>query len=349
MVISPYAKANFVDHTLTDQASVVNFIEYNWQLGTIPGSAAQLLTNPANTFDMANMFDFSTGATDIAGQTPYVLKTTTFQPLVTWSTPSAITYGTPLSGTQLNAATSDPSVTGAFSYSPSSGTVLSAGTHTLQVTFTPTSPAYATATASVTITVNKAPLTITPAAVSFPSGGVVPAITPVYTGLTGGDTATALTTAPSCTTSVTSSAPVGSYTSSCSGAVGANYTITYGSGSVTVTAPITPKLAFFSVTAKIVKGGRVSVAIACPAIATKTCSGPVTISVARKTKKKGVYSHVVLASGTLSIAIGHSSAVVLHDTNTGRQVLGKLTSKSRFHVTLLAAADNRTVETLVIR
>jgi len=29
MVISPYAKPNFVDHTLTDQSSIIRFIEDN--------------------------------------------------------------------------------------------------------------------------------------------------------------------------------------------------------------------------------------------------------------------------------------------------------------------------------
>jgi hypothetical protein len=80
MVISPYAKSNFVDHTLSDQASIPNFIEYNWGLSPIPGSADHLLTNPATTFDMANMFDFSPTATDTAGTAPLFLNTATFQP-----------------------------------------------------------------------------------------------------------------------------------------------------------------------------------------------------------------------------------------------------------------------------
>ena len=32
LVISPYAKRNFVDHTLTDQSSIIRFIEDNWGL-----------------------------------------------------------------------------------------------------------------------------------------------------------------------------------------------------------------------------------------------------------------------------------------------------------------------------
>ncbi len=37
LVISPFAKANYVDHNLTDQTSVLRFIEENWNLGFIDG------------------------------------------------------------------------------------------------------------------------------------------------------------------------------------------------------------------------------------------------------------------------------------------------------------------------
>ena len=40
LVISPFAKSNFVDHTLTNQASVLRFIEDNWHLGFIDGPRA---------------------------------------------------------------------------------------------------------------------------------------------------------------------------------------------------------------------------------------------------------------------------------------------------------------------
>jgi phospholipase C len=42
LVLSPYAKPNYVSHTLTDQSSVTKFIEDNWSLGEIPGSAANI-------------------------------------------------------------------------------------------------------------------------------------------------------------------------------------------------------------------------------------------------------------------------------------------------------------------
>jgi phospholipase C len=54
LVISPWAKPNFVDHTLTDQSSVLRFIEDNWGLGKIGGGSFDGIANPINA-----MFDFS--------------------------------------------------------------------------------------------------------------------------------------------------------------------------------------------------------------------------------------------------------------------------------------------------
>jgi phospholipase C len=34
-VISPWARQNHVDHTLTDQSSILQFIEDNWDLGRL--------------------------------------------------------------------------------------------------------------------------------------------------------------------------------------------------------------------------------------------------------------------------------------------------------------------------
>ena len=80
-------------------------------------------------------------------------------PVITWTTPAVITYGTALSATQLDASAS---VSGSFAYSPALGTVETAGTHTLTVIFTPTdTAAYSTATASVTLTVSQATPVIT--------------------------------------------------------------------------------------------------------------------------------------------------------------------------------------------
>ena len=78
-------------------------------------------------------------------------------PTITWSNPADITYGTPLSETQLNASASVP---GFFVYTPASGTVLNEGTHTLRVDFTPSDATnYTTASSNVSINVvNNAPV-----------------------------------------------------------------------------------------------------------------------------------------------------------------------------------------------
>ena len=87
--------------------------------------------------------------------------------VVTWPAPAGITYGTALSAAQLNATASLP---GRFAYTPASGAVLAAGTHTLTVTFTPTDGNFPPAQASVPLTVAKAIPTITwpaPAPISY--------------------------------------------------------------------------------------------------------------------------------------------------------------------------------------
>jgi phospholipase C len=53
LVMSPYAKRNYVDHTPTDQASILKFIEENWHLGAIGDSSADEWAG-----DLAGMFDF---------------------------------------------------------------------------------------------------------------------------------------------------------------------------------------------------------------------------------------------------------------------------------------------------
>ena len=56
LVISPYAKANFVDNTLIDQSSILRFIEDNWGTGRIGGGSFDAI---AGSLD--NMFDFHHG------------------------------------------------------------------------------------------------------------------------------------------------------------------------------------------------------------------------------------------------------------------------------------------------
>ena len=76
------------------------------------------------------------------------------KPVITWAAPAPITYGTALSAAQLNATASVP---GTFVYTPAAGTVLSAGSQTLSVTFNPTDTVnYSSANAQVSLMVNRA-------------------------------------------------------------------------------------------------------------------------------------------------------------------------------------------------
>ena len=53
LVISPYSKANYIDHSITDQTSILKFIEDNWNLGRIGN---QSFDSIAGSLD--NMFNF---------------------------------------------------------------------------------------------------------------------------------------------------------------------------------------------------------------------------------------------------------------------------------------------------
>src|SRR5579884_1023701 len=55
LVISPYARQNFVDHAASNQTSITRFIEDNWSLGRIAGSA------DATAGSLDTLFDFSGG------------------------------------------------------------------------------------------------------------------------------------------------------------------------------------------------------------------------------------------------------------------------------------------------
>ncbi|MFZ3262729.1 MAG: Ig-like domain repeat protein, partial [Terriglobales bacterium] len=91
---------------------------------------------------------------------------------IEWPTPAAITYGTALGATQLDATAfyNSTQLTGSFVYTPAKGKILLAGSSTLTVKFTPTAVAnYTTVTDTVTLVVNEIGTTtkitsITPAA-----------------------------------------------------------------------------------------------------------------------------------------------------------------------------------------
>ena len=163
-------------------------------------------------------------------------------PTITWNTPAAITYGTAIGSTQLNATSSTP---GTFNYTPAAGVVLPAGQAILSVTFTPTDAAnYSTATSSVSLAVNKAPLSISANNASRVYGAANPAFSGGVTGAVNGDTFS-----EAFSTSATASSPAGTYTivPSVSGANTADYAVSAANGTLTIApAPTTTAFALSS-------------------------------------------------------------------------------------------------------
>ena len=51
--MSPWARSNYVDHSVTDQTSIIKFIEDNWQTGRIGDSSFD-----ERAGSIKNMFDF---------------------------------------------------------------------------------------------------------------------------------------------------------------------------------------------------------------------------------------------------------------------------------------------------
>ncbi|MGA2741513.1 MAG: alkaline phosphatase family protein [Bryobacteraceae bacterium] len=88
MVISPWAKSNFVDHSVTDQTSVLRFIEDNWLNGQrIGGGSFDALAN-----SLAGMLDFTT----MRNAGTYILDSGSGLVVSETGTPSASVPASPL-------------------------------------------------------------------------------------------------------------------------------------------------------------------------------------------------------------------------------------------------------------
>jgi hypothetical protein len=283
---------------------------------TTNGTQATAQTDPlAVTF---NLSDSSTGQgggfapwTTLNRANPYSCTPPgcPLNPTLTWPTPGSITYGTPLGPSQLNAAASSTlisglqgsgstgllttaSLPGTFAYTPDVGAVLSAGPQTLSAVFTPTALGtkynnYTIATTAVPLIVNPAPLTVTTNNATMPVGGPMPAFTASYSGFVNGDTASALSGAPSFSTTATSSSPTGTYpiTVTQHSLSAANYSFAFVSGTLSVVAP---PIVVITTTATI--AGSASAGYVATITVTNSGTGPA--------------SNVALTSATLGSATG---------------------------------------------
>ncbi|ABF43018.1 Integrin-like protein [Candidatus Koribacter versatilis Ellin345] len=218
---------------------IVTFSDGATVLGTSPlvQGLATLSTTTLTTGSHSIKAAFAGNSNFKASTSPIMVVTVagTITPVITWATPVPITYGTPLSATQLNASTTVP---GTFVYTPAAGTVLASGAQTLSVTFNPTdTTTYNPASATVQLTVNKATITVTANNATRPYGGANPSFTASYAGFVNGDTVSVLIGAPSLASSATATSPVGSYviTASLGTLAATNYSFTFVNGSLSVT------------------------------------------------------------------------------------------------------------------
>ncbi len=180
------------------------------------------------------------GAVDPNYTITYVDGSVTVGPaaLVVTASSSAVTYGDPVP--QVTASyTGFVNGDGASSLD-TSPTCTTTATSSSAVDSYPTEcsgavdPNYTITYEPGSVVIGQAPLVIVASSATSTYGDTPPAVTPTYEGFAAGDAEASLTTPPTCTTTATSSSGVGAYTTNCSGAVDANYEITYEPGQTIV-------------------------------------------------------------------------------------------------------------------
>jgi hypothetical protein len=207
----------------------------------------------------------ATGATDPNYTISYVSGTLTITPaaLTITAESQSMAYGTSLPSLTVHYSGFVNGDTAA-SLSPAP-TVTTAATATSNVGTYPINasgavdPNYTISYVAGILTVTPVPLRITADDQAMVAGTARPALTVHYTGFVNGDTAASLASAPVVSTAATAASPAGSYAITVSGAADPNYTITFVSGTLTITpAPPPPSLSVRGITAHlvVVKVGR---------------------------------------------------------------------------------------------
>ena len=251
-------------------------------------------------------------------------------PTITWSPASSLTsvaYGTTASAVLTAAATyNSSSVTGSYVYSTtvssstvtvSSATILPAGSYTLKVTFTPTSPNYSTATQTISYTVTQATPAITLSSGSNPtwignsvtytatvvgvSGGVAPTGTVTFY-----DGATALGTASLSSGVATLSAvpaTTGTHSVTAVVAADANYVTKTSSAVSEVAVDFTIAVSSSgSSSASVVPGGTATYTLVVTPVGSTTFPGAITLSAT------GQPTSATVSFSTSPIALGATAA-----------------------------------------
>ncbi len=212
---------------------------------TLNGENAEGLKPEAGSYTIMVTFTPASANYTIANAS-VTLKITSVAAEITWETPEAITYGTPISAAQLNASANTE---GEYIYSTHEGEsvryihegdVLGAGNDSLFVKFIPESEDYGRAVDTVILTVNKAELTVTVADTTVTQGDEMPVFKLAYSGFVNNENESALTTAPTATCAATT-AEVGEFEIVVSGGESDNYNITCTNGKLIVVEATTPE------------------------------------------------------------------------------------------------------------
>src|SRR5205814_798528 len=121
--------------------------------------------------------------------------------------------GLPITATGTVTFTEGSTVLGTGSVSSGSATFpissFGVGSHVITAVYSGASNYSGSTSSALSQTVNTAVLTVTAGSPSMTYGGTVPTITPSYSGFKNGDTQSALSGAPSCSTTAASGSPVG--------------------------------------------------------------------------------------------------------------------------------------------
>jgi hypothetical protein len=153
-------------------------------------------------------------------------------PMLSWTNPSAIVYGTPLSSVQLNATASQP---GSIAYAPPAGTVLGAGIHAISAIFVPSDSAdYTSASNGVSLSVLTAPLTVTAFNATRTYGMANPSFGVSIAGVVNGDPIGVSASCAATTMSAPGTYPIIPSLSDPSNRLG-NYSVSLVNGTLTIT------------------------------------------------------------------------------------------------------------------
>jgi len=231
--------------------------------------------------------------------------------VLSWATPAAITYGTALSGTQLDVSANVP---GNFTYHPALGTVLSPGTQLLTATFVPTDAAdYNSGNDSINLTVNKAVLTVTANNLSRAYGVGNPPLTYSLAGLVNGDTAGVVSGVPSLSTTATSTSAAGTYpiTIVANTLAANNYTFNMANGNLTVGRVASTTVVTSSNTA-VTSGQSVTFTATVTPASAGGESGTVTFQIDGGNVSTAALSGNTASYTTASLAVGNHTIVAVY-------------------------------------